>query len=360
MKFKHIQFAQAITRRIASGEFRDGIFLPSERDLAGEYQLSRITVRKGLKLLLEQKILQTESTKGYKVLPIPDQPDKDTVNIAGLWCSGNYDAHTYALYNDAGALAAGKGYTFFLNYTGDDMYKQAGALGDLLENPLDGLLLVPTYNPKSNFMTLGNHALIRRIRSSGLPLVLLDRDFPEKDLPCVVNDEYRGGETAAEHLAKLGHRKVMLLAFDLHYYVSEQRFNGFRNKCRELGMEVVTEWIPYEKNTDRDRQWENYCSHHVLLREKIRRSGVSAILINLVRINLEVLYDLEDLELDFILYDSKEEGTSGRNVWCITRPIEEISKKALNLLLEERKTSGAGAVRQIRIPPQLLPLQKNK
>ena len=51
MAGKQQNFARLMRERIERGEFASGTYLPSERDLAQEYHLGRITVREGLKML---------------------------------------------------------------------------------------------------------------------------------------------------------------------------------------------------------------------------------------------------------------------------------------------------------------------
>ena len=56
MASKQKLFANEIWKQIEQGEFANGAYLPSERELARKYQLGRITVRLGLKLLLEKHL----------------------------------------------------------------------------------------------------------------------------------------------------------------------------------------------------------------------------------------------------------------------------------------------------------------
>ena len=82
MAGKQQLFAREIWKQIEQGEFANGAYLPSERELARKYQLGRITVRLGLKLLLEKHLIETDSTRGYRVIRIPGMPDQSTLNIA--------------------------------------------------------------------------------------------------------------------------------------------------------------------------------------------------------------------------------------------------------------------------------------
>ena len=348
MAGKQKLFARERWKQIEQGEFANGAYLPSERELARKYQLGRITVRLGLKLLLEKHLIETDSTRGYKVIRIPGMPDPSTLNIGGLWCSGQYSEHTYNLYHTASMEAQKHGYTLFLHQAADDPADWAAKLGELLEENIAGLLLIPTYSSRTGFMTLANHRMIAALRLSGIPLVMLDRDFPENDIPCVVNDEYNGGRMAAEHFAALGHKKVVLLAGDLNYYIPERRFGGFHNRCDELKVELLTIKIhagDFEK-------------HFSDIKKKIRNFGATAIMINYPGCAEAYMRQLDSLDLDFLLYDTVMDDPVRRNVWCMERPIKAISEKGMQMLLDEIHRGARGLVSQIRLKPILKEIPK--
>ena len=88
-------------------------------------------------------------------------------------------------------------------------------------------------------MTLGNHKMLAMLRKSGKPLVLVDRPFPETDLPCVVNDDAAGGSLAADHLSERGHLEKFS-CFIIHPNITspDLRFGSFRERCSQMKMEV--------------------------------------------------------------------------------------------------------------------------
>ena len=350
MASKQEMFVKQMQERIERGEFPYGTYLPSERDLATQYKLGRITVRGGLKLLQEQHVLQIESTKGYKVIRIPGMPDQTTLNIGGLWCSGHSSDHTYKLYNVASQEARRRGYTLFLHHALDDSADWAAKLGELLEEDIAGLMLIPTYSPKTGKMTLANHRMILALRQSGIPLVLLDRDFPERDLPSVLNDEYRGGQMVAEHFAALGHKKVVLLARPEDYYIAARRFGGFRDRCSELNLEVETVHLHSATLKPKD-VLQSFRKDYADIKKQISDFGATAIMINEANVAEEILLSLAWMNLDFLLYDAAISKPVQRNVWYAERQIKEISRQGMLMLLDEIHCGGRRPAHQIKLPP---------
>ena len=353
-------FAEDLMCRINNGEFPNGTFLPSERDLALEYQVSRITIRAGLKQLLAKHLLQAESTKGYRVLHIPGMPSDSTPNIGALFCNSNFSLHSHRLYDAAGEQAAVFGYTLFVRECSDDAARQAFAFSQLLEENIAGLLLIPTFSPAAHMMTLGNHRLLQALRRSGIPLVLMDRDFPETDLPAVLNDEYAGGVLVAEHFAALGHKKVVFLYSGISYYISYRRFTGFQDRCAQLGIEVEKITLfPVSDDSNYCVSWSALCDEYFKQKENLKnlvvRSKAAAVLLCDLGPDVGFYQDLKDLDLDFVIYDFPPPQKNGQGrVWYVKRPLEEISAKAMQMLLAEIKTGAKAPVRQLRLGPEII------
>lgn len=68
-KFRYV--ADIIKQRVDDGEYGTKQKLPSEYDLADEFQVSRLTVRKAIALLIESQVLVKSQGKGTYVIDAP-------------------------------------------------------------------------------------------------------------------------------------------------------------------------------------------------------------------------------------------------------------------------------------------------
>jgi GntR family transcriptional regulator len=66
----YIQIANIIRQRIASGEYRPGSRLPSESELRKVYDVSPMTIRRSINLLLDQGVVDTIQGSGTFVRPM--------------------------------------------------------------------------------------------------------------------------------------------------------------------------------------------------------------------------------------------------------------------------------------------------
>ena len=100
----------------------------------------------------------------------------------------------------------------------------------------DGLLVISLPLPESS---------IARMRSAGIPLVLVDRREP--GLAGVHIDDEAGGRLAAEHLLALGHERIAFLGdLEVNAYgfdSSARRRAGFEAALRDAGVEVLPEYV---------------------------------------------------------------------------------------------------------------------
>lgn len=76
------------------------------------------------------------------------------------------------------------------------------------------------------------------------PLVTVVYDPGEQDVCSVNADEYTGGRLAAEHLVKLGHKRIAHLAGLEIVATSEPRKRGFLSVMEEAGLEVDPALVP--------------------------------------------------------------------------------------------------------------------
>jgi GntR family transcriptional regulator len=65
----YVQLANILRQQIAAGVYRTGDRLPSETELCQRYQLSRMTVRRGIDILVDQGVVVTFQGRGTFVKP---------------------------------------------------------------------------------------------------------------------------------------------------------------------------------------------------------------------------------------------------------------------------------------------------
>jgi LacI family transcriptional regulator len=116
-------------------------------------------------------------------------------------------------------VAKRAGFHVVLCNTNDDPQEERDHLELLVRLRVDGILITPTGQ---------NAAYIRSLLAHDAKIVQLDRKVSNLRCDCVVVNNRRGAEAAVEHLILNGHRRIGLLAGEIHVTTGQQRLEGYR------------------------------------------------------------------------------------------------------------------------------------
>jgi LacI family transcriptional regulator len=79
--------------------------------------------------------------------------------------------------------------------------------------------------------------LIRELKKTGLPIVLLDCYLPTEDTSAVLIDNTDGIIRGMKYLSSLGHHRIVYLAGDVREIGSEDRLTGYQKSLRMFGLD---------------------------------------------------------------------------------------------------------------------------
>lgn len=224
---------QTILRQIESGVLRPDDRLPAEEELAQEYGVSLITVRRAMTELSEDGVIRRVKGQGsfVKRRQLPEKKETDEKLIAFLLNHDNNAAVSVTrIVTGVQDVLYREGYRMLLdwNITGNSLDR--ACVDRMINNRVDGFIIYP-YNPVKDVDTY------KYIESTGIPYVLIDRYPVDKQCDYVGSDNISGGRLAAKTLIEYGHRKIACCV-DLFFLSSEkERYAGFLDMCREAGAE---------------------------------------------------------------------------------------------------------------------------
>lgn len=133
-------------------------------------------------------------------------------------------------------LAHANGYRVFLCDVGDDMEKEQAALQTLVSMNADGIIIAST-----------NEAIQDYVAMCQIPVVAIDSLFSSKRIDAYVYcDYYTGGRMAAEHLLDCGCEHLVCIKGPQRIFSAKARYEGYRDVCRERGIEERTVTCDYD------------------------------------------------------------------------------------------------------------------
>jgi LacI family transcriptional regulator len=124
-------------------------------------------------------------------------------------------------------VAEAHGYTVLLANSDEDPEREATHLRVLRAKHVDGLILAPAGAP---------YPELEQLVDTGFPLVLLDRDLARLGVPAVMLDNEAAARAAVDHLIRLGHRRVGMIAGRPPISSTVDRRRGYRRALDEAGL----------------------------------------------------------------------------------------------------------------------------
>jgi LacI family transcriptional regulator len=119
------------------------------------------------------------------------------------------------------------GYTVLLTDTDNDLLRERRQIESLLARGADGFVIATA---------LWQDPLLKELASAGVPAVLANRNTSSGRWAYVGGDERVGITLAVEHLAQLGHRRIVHLAGPQNFSTGRERASAFRQAARSCGL----------------------------------------------------------------------------------------------------------------------------
>jgi LacI family transcriptional regulator len=123
--------------------------------------------------------------------------------------------------------ARNRGYSLLLCDTQEDTAREVEAIALLQNRMIEGLIVLPVGQQ-------GDH--VAALAGGPLPVVLVDRYFPDVALPYVASDNRQGALIATRHLLERGHRRIACITGLPGTTPNEDRVGGYRAALAEAGV----------------------------------------------------------------------------------------------------------------------------
>ncbi|MDQ0226293.1 GntR family transcriptional regulator [Metabacillus niabensis] len=231
-----------IISEIKQGKLTQGDRVPSEKDLAEQFNVSRITSKKALDLLAQNKIIERIRGKGSFVAA---QQQKNEEVDDSLPLSRAEDSKLIALiipdFDNAFGLNLVKAIertcqqnniNLIIRRTGGRSEEEEKAIRDLVKFGVDGLIIFPVHGEHYNTELL-------KLVLSEFPLVLVDRYLKGIPASSVCTNNQEASEALTNYLFSLGHKDIAFLSpSPIGTSTIEERLQGFHFAYSKQGLKL--------------------------------------------------------------------------------------------------------------------------
>ncbi len=229
---RYYQIYSALLTRIKTGELSAGAALPSERQIAEQYGVARLTVVKALDLLARDGLIDKQHGRGTFVLP---QPEENLKTIAFIKAGGLVQSELKGISETA----------FEQNYQLQVLAVDLGInrvqayLKTCIDNGVKGLIVyaLPGYEDMNVY---------REFLSRDIPIVMIDRYYPELKTDYVVYDDEKAAYQLTERLIARGHQRIAVVpGFEVQATAVQNRLRGHYKALAKHGIPMQEEltWL---------------------------------------------------------------------------------------------------------------------
>ena len=320
---------EELKSKILSGEIRPGAKLPSENELAQEYEISRHTVRKALAILVTDGYITTKHGKGTSV---PTGWRTGRIRKILQWLRLYISDYIFPrLIQGMDRVLTEQGYSIMLKNTGNSRQKEAQCLEDILTKDVDGLIIEPS---KSQILCR-NMPLYEQLDRMGIPYVFIQGSYLQmKNKPTILL-MMRRCVPADKYLIDTGHRQIAGV-FKADDSQGAERHKGYVKALQEAGMSYQPELVVWFHTED--RKVKPAVMVQMMLEAEL---PIDAVVCYNDQIAVEVIRMLERIgkkvpkDLSVTGYDDSMIARTGPvELTTVSHPQEKLGEMAAELLLE--------------------------
>jgi LacI family transcriptional regulator len=206
------------------------------RDLAEVLGLSITTVSRVLngkakkyriKSETQQRVLEAASQHNYSPNKLARGLKLSRTDTLGLIIPDISNPFFADIAQSIEKEARSKGYSLILCDSREDHLVEKELISLLRSHKVDGIIIAPMGTDYKHIIQTYN---------SGMPLVVVDRCFPETGLPFITSDNYQGGNDAVNYLISMGHRKIACIQGIPKSRPSVERVRGYKDAFHSNGI----------------------------------------------------------------------------------------------------------------------------
>lgn len=327
--------------KIEAGEYAPGDCLPTERELAETYQVSRITAKKAMDLLTERGTIVRTPGKGSFVQSLEqgfepkhgsmglEEPAKKKIGVVFDTFDSDFGSRMIrSIERECTALHMDM--LFKCTYGSVELEKEA--IQSVLQSGAQGIILMCAQGENYNDLVL-------KLALKKFPLVLVDRPMSGISIPCVKTDNYEATKELTRMLINEGHEKICFLSHSYTTTMSiRERYDGFVNEIMEHEnskgvLETVEQYNPAPENVDEEYKRFDYSQLEAIVR---KNEDATAYIAAEYRLGLFLNKYLKNNKISksIATFDGIEEMYENDDFIHVRQNEEEMGKKAVRVLTE--------------------------
>ena len=240
-------------------------------------------------------------------------------------------------------------YTVVFSSSDENLTNTKNLVDVLLNKGVDGLIIVPCD---------GSEKLIQELHESNIPIVLLDRYFPDIDVSFSCLNNFKSTVLATQHLINQGYNNISTIAYKTDMIHIRDRVAGYEDTMKKAGFE---ENINVKRVNILNPKIEIFRALDYFINKK----KTDAVIFMTNMLSISGLYCLNELNVK-IPDDLGVVGFNGNDVFdlfyspitYVKQPVEQIAREAVNILVDKIMSNEYSKKSMVILDPELV-IQKS-
>lgn len=358
---KHHAISRELATEILAGKYRQTGRLPSETQLVKRFDVSRPTIGRALRSLQEQGLVERRAGSGTYVRPDKERPagPRSSSPQLGMIVPSLRQTEIFeSICGELASLARMHDYGLWWGGSASPVSEAKMTVEEaeelcthFIERGVAGVFFVPFEHQADR--EASNRRITERLRQAGVPVVLIDRDivgFPNRsEFDLIGVDNFAGGYLLAEHLIKLGMKRLAYVMRPLTASTVDARIAGARIAMLNHGLEHPRKFIYSGDPTD-TKFVRTFAQAHQLDAVLCTSDHLAAQLLQtLNRLGISVPKDLRIVGFDNVRFAS----LLTIPLTTMEQPCRDIALTAFNALLE-RISNSTLPPRTLMVTPRMV------
>lgn len=295
---------------------------------------------------VKKKIMQTAEELCYQPNEIARSLRNGTTNTLGLIVADISNPFFGYLARCIEDEAIKFGYIVIIGSSDEEINKSDLLIKNFLNRQIDGLIIAPAE---------GTLEQVKNLIKNKIPLVLVDRFFPEISTNHVVLNNYNATFNATSHLIKNGYRRIAIVAYKFSLIHMKDRIRGYLDAMKSYNLSDSICVI--EINTKNSKtEIKNACMDLF-----IKNQNIDAIIFSTNLLSVQGLYCITENkiripeDLGFIGFDGGDcFDLFNPPLTYIKQPIEEMANDAIKIIMDCINNTKSFKTSQIILDSELI------
>ncbi len=243
---KSTQLKNLLVAELTAGRFKPGSALPTEMNLAKQFEISRPTVRRALAEMEQEGLVRREQGRGTFVSETAQQNLSRATGSFALVISGANDTPGLAIIRGFEKQCRKVHHGMLLLDSENDFNQQAEIILRMSQMDLAGAAIVPVTAP----VTPSYHALA--LMEKEIPLVFCHRIADGTRAPLISVPHEEQGRLVGKAFAENGHRRVAMMIGYKADGLKAAWAKGIRHSLKSVDGQLPDEFIYCNQSTSLD------------------------------------------------------------------------------------------------------------